>query len=151
MNTLLKVMKNDKTPILRNLTVLPLEVNPDPDEQLARMTENRVTALTHDIAPNLLRTKPDPDVEIRQNQFEQRAVQVPPETAQKQINALNKVVGHVLDQITHARDEWENEANVRASAAQTCTTADTQALIAAVGLGKNLKVVPVVAPAQAGI
>ena len=32
MNTLLKVMKNDKTPPLRNLIVLPLILSPDPDE-----------------------------------------------------------------------------------------------------------------------
>lgn len=32
MNTLLKVMKNDKTPLLRNLVVLPLLLSPDPDE-----------------------------------------------------------------------------------------------------------------------
>ena len=32
MNTLLKVMKNEKTPLLRNLIVLPLVLNPDPDE-----------------------------------------------------------------------------------------------------------------------
>lgn len=32
MNTLLKVMKNDKTPLLRNLIVLPLVLSPDPDE-----------------------------------------------------------------------------------------------------------------------
>ena len=150
MNSLLKVMKNDKTPILRNLIVLPLVLSPDFDEELARATENRVASLTHDITPDLLRTKPDPDVEIRQSQFETRALQVPPETAQKQINALNKVVGHVLDQVTHARDEWENEAHVRAAGAQTHNTADTHALMAAVGLGKNLKSVPVPPPAQQG-
>ena len=69
MNALLKVLKNDKTPLLRNLIVLPLVLSPDPDEDLAKMTENRVNALTYDITPDLLRTKPDPDVEIRQNQF----------------------------------------------------------------------------------
>jgi hypothetical protein len=33
-------------------------------------------AFSHDITPDMLRTKPDPDVEQRQNQFEQRASQV---------------------------------------------------------------------------
>ena len=127
-------------------------------------------AFSHDITPDMLRTKPDPDVEQRQNQFEQRAsqvrltskemvtpnvkkklfLQVPPETAQKQINAMNKVVNHVLEQITHSREDWENEATVRANAAHTCIIADTHALIAAVGLGKNLKTLPTVAPAQPG-
>nr|SVE86518.1 EOG090X0JK2 [Daphnia similis]SVE87145.1 EOG090X0JK2 [Daphnia similis]SVE87771.1 EOG090X0JK2 [Daphnia similis] len=150
MNTLLKVMKNDKTPLLRNLIVLPLVLSPDPDEELKQATEGRVVAFSHDITPDMLRTKPDPDVEQRQNQFEQRASQVPPETAQKQINALNKVVNHVLEQITHSREDWENEATVRAAAAQTCVMADTHTLIAAVGLGKNLKTLPIAAPAQPG-
>lgn len=96
MNTLLRVMKNDKTPLLRNLIVLPLVLSPDPDEgtsspfllfifsqsnqfkclELKQATEGRVIALSHDITPDLLRTKPDPEVEQRQNQFEQRAIQV---------------------------------------------------------------------------
>lgn len=63
---------------------------------------------------------------------------------------MNKVVNHVLDQITHSREDWENEATVRAAATQTCVIADTQALIAAVGLGKSLKSMPVAAPTQPG-
>jgi mediator of RNA polymerase II transcription subunit 8 len=77
-------------------------------------------------------------------------IKVPPETAQKQINAMNKVVNHVLEQITHSREDWENEATVRANAAHTCIIADTHALIAAVGLGKNLKTLPTAAPTQPG-
>ena len=63
---------------------------------------------------------------------------------------MNKVVNHVLEQITHSREDWENEATVRANAAHTCIIADTHALIAAVGLGKNLKTLPTAAPAQPG-
>ena len=100
MNTLLKVLKNDKTPVLRNLIVLPLMLNPEPDEgwllnkllmystlcaienvsfkipELRQATEGRIPAMTHDVTPDLLRTKPDPEVEQRQNVFEQRALQV---------------------------------------------------------------------------
>nr|SVE94010.1 EOG090X0JK2 [Scapholeberis mucronata] len=150
MNTLLRVMKNDKTPLLRNFIVLPLVLSPDPDEELKQVTEGRVIALSHDITPDLLRTKPDPEVEQRQNQFELRATQVPPETAQKQINAMNKVINHVLEQVTNSREERESEANVRAAATQTCNISDTHALIAAVGLGKNLKSHPQAVPTQPG-
>ena len=45
-------------------------------KELKQITEGRVVALSHDITPDLLRTKPDPEVEQRQNQFEQRALQV---------------------------------------------------------------------------
>ena len=44
--------------------------------ELKQATEGRVVAFSHDITPDMLRTKPDPDVEQRQNQFEQRASQV---------------------------------------------------------------------------
>ena len=40
------------------------------------MTEDRIKSLSHEVTPDLLRTKPDPDVEQRTNQFEQRAMQV---------------------------------------------------------------------------
>lgn len=56
----------------------------------------------------------------------------------------------MLEQITHSREDWENEATVRAAAAQTCAIADTHSLIAAVGLGKNLKTIPIAAPTQPG-
>ena len=44
--------------------------------ELKNATEGRVLAFSHDITPDMLRTKPDPEVEQRQNQFEQRALQV---------------------------------------------------------------------------
>lgn len=39
-----------------------------------------------------------------------------------------------------AREEWESEAGARATQAQTSSAADTHALVAAVGMGKGLKV-----------
>ena len=39
MNTLLKIMKNDKTPALRNLICLPLMLCPDIDEGMYRPAE----------------------------------------------------------------------------------------------------------------
>lgn len=76
---------------------------------------------------------------------------MPPETAQKQINALNKVVNNVIEQLRNAKEEWENEATVREAAAKTCIPTDTYNLISAIGIGKNLKPMPTSAPIQAGI
>ncbi|RXG59582.1 Mediator of RNA polymerase II transcription subunit 8-B [Armadillidium vulgare] len=39
--SLLKILKNEKTPLLRNYLTLPLQLNADPDEQLLRATEQR--------------------------------------------------------------------------------------------------------------
>lgn len=51
-----------------------------------------------------------------------------------------KVVSHVWDMANKAREEWESEAGARATQAQTNSAADTHTLVAAVGMGKGLKV-----------
>lgn len=55
---------------------------------------------------------------------------------------MNKVVSHVWEIVSKAREEWESEAGARAGAAQTSSVADTNALVAAVSMGKNLKPPP---------
>lgn len=59
----MKYLSYEKLPQLRNYSVLPLMLNPERDEELARITENRVPALSHDIVPDFLRTKTEPEVE----------------------------------------------------------------------------------------
>lgn len=59
---------------------------------------------------------------------------------QKQLTQYTKVIGHVWDIANKAREEWESEAGARATQAQTSSAADTHALLAAVGMGKGLKV-----------
>lgn len=139
MNTLLRVIKNDKTPPLRNLVVLPIQLFPDRDEELTKLTENRISVFNHDVVPDYLRTKPDPDVEQREQQVLQRANLVAPDAGQKQINSTNKIVHQMLDLVSSSREEWESEAGSRASSAQTSSLADTHLLISAVCLGKGLK------------
>jgi mediator of RNA polymerase II transcription subunit 8 len=159
LTTLTKILSNDKAPALRNFTVLPLMLKPDVDENLNRMTEGRLNTFSHDIVPDYLRTKPEPDAELKMMQFEHKASCVTYETAQvrkmpkfnssphilnlfflqKQVTAMNKVVGHVWDMVNKAREEWESEAGSRAGAAQTSSISDTHCLVAAIGLGKGLK------------
>ena len=82
MYSLLKLLKNEKTPILRNYLTLPLQLNAERDEQLALITENRIPALPHDFVPNLLRTKPEPDVEAKISIFEAKAATISQDSAQ---------------------------------------------------------------------
>jgi mediator of RNA polymerase II transcription subunit 8 len=49
-------------------------------------------------------------------------------------------VNHVWDIVSKAREEWETESGSRSAATQTSSVADTHALVAAVGMGKGLKV-----------
>jgi len=138
-NTVLKILRNEKTPLLRNRILLPLLLSPDRDEELAKLTENRVHAFNHEIVPDYLRTKPDPEVEAREQQHILKSNTMPMDMAQKQITAINKIVNNVLDTVKANRDAWENDSGQRASAQQTSSLADTGALICAITIGKGLK------------
>lgn len=135
-----KILAHELGPPLRNLTVLPLLLSPDRDEVLCQLTEGRFPVFSHDIVPNYLRTKPDPSIEMRMQQHEQKANNLVAETALKQMAQYTKVVSHVFDMVVKAREEWEVESNSRSGNQQQLSSlTDTQALVAAVGCGKGLK------------
>ncbi|CAH0551990.1 unnamed protein product [Brassicogethes aeneus] len=140
--SLSKVISHDKCPSLRNYTVLPLLLCPEKDEQLAQVTEHRVTTFSHDLVPDYLRTKLEPSAEKKMLQLEQKAAALTYENAQKQVAAYQKVIQHVWDIISKAREEWEVEAGSRGSTQQNSSVADTHLLVAAVGMGKGLKLGP---------
>jgi mediator of RNA polymerase II transcription subunit 8 len=58
---------------------------------------------------------------------------------QKQIAAYQKVVSHVWELVSKAREEWEVESSARGSTQQNSSVADTHLLVAAVGMGTGLK------------
>ena len=64
---------------------LPLALAADRDDELGRLTEGRVAAFAHDLVPDYLRTKPDPEVESKHAQYESRAGAINADTAQKQL------------------------------------------------------------------
>lgn len=134
-----KILAHDKTPPIRNLTVLPLLLNPEREEELLRLTEGRVPAFTHDLVPDYLRTKPEPDVEHKLVQLEHKAANLSYDNAQKQAATFNKIVNQVLEIVSKSREEWESEAGARGGTGQTSSLADTHSLVAAVGMGKGLK------------
>ncbi|XP_047739227.1 mediator of RNA polymerase II transcription subunit 8-like [Hyalella azteca] len=139
MITLLKVLRNEKTPVLRNYLTLPLQLNADPDEALLRSTENRVPAFSHDFVPDLLRTKPDPELEMKFHTLNAKMNIMNSDTSSKQINQHNKVVKHIVEMVSSARDEWETETS-RSSLPQTCSINETHSLLAAIGTGKQHQV-----------
>lgn len=134
-----KMLSNDKVPPLRNLTVLPLVLSQDRDEELCQLTERRIPSFNHDIVPDYLRTKTEPDIEMKINQFVNKANGVAYETASKQIATFNKVLTHVLEIINKSREEWESEAGSRSGIGQTSLQQDTHLLVSTVSLGKGLK------------
>uniref|UniRef100_A0A6M2DS69 Mediator of RNA polymerase II transcription subunit 8 n=1 Tax=Xenopsylla cheopis TaxID=163159 RepID=A0A6M2DS69_XENCH len=134
-----KILQVEMGPQLRSLTVLPLMLIQDRDDDLCKLTENRVPTFSHDLVPNMLRTKPEPSAELKMLQLEQKAASLNYDTAQKQVAQYTKVVTHIWEIVNKAREEWEVEASARGGAQQTSSVADTNTLVAAVGLGKGLK------------
>lgn len=76
------MLNHDKCPPLRNLTVLPLLLSPERDEQLVQTTEGRVTTFAHDLVPDYLRTKLEPMAENKMLQLEHKAATLTYENAQ---------------------------------------------------------------------
>lgn len=140
MTGLSKILAHELGPPLRNLTVLPLLLSPERDDALWQLTEGRIPVFSHDMVPDYLRTKPEPNAEQRMLQHEQKANNLVAETAMKQVAQYTKVVSHIYDMVSKAREEWEVESSTRSTIQQTSSMADTNALVAAVGMGKGLKV-----------
>ncbi|XP_019558628.3 mediator of RNA polymerase II transcription subunit 8 [Aedes albopictus] len=133
-----KILSSEIGTPLRSLTVLPLLLTPERDEALLQLTEGRIPVFSHDLVPDYLRTKPDPGAESRMAAHEAKANNLQPDTAAKQVAQYNKVISHVWDIVSKAREEWDTEASSRPGIQQTSSLADTQALVAAVGVGNGL-------------
>lgn len=73
LTSLSKTLSHEKAPNLRNMTVLPLLLSPEKDEELMRLTEGRITTFAHDLVPDYLRTKPEPQAEQKMMQLEAKA------------------------------------------------------------------------------
>lgn len=116
-------------------------LSPERDEQLEEMTERRITTFAHDLVPDYLRTKLEPLAENKMMQLEHKAATLTFENAQKQVAAYQKVISHIWDIVSKAREEWEVEATARGNTQQNSSVADTHLLVTAVGMGKGLKVI----------
>jgi mediator of RNA polymerase II transcription subunit 8 len=127
------------TPPIKNYAVLPLHLSPDPDDHLIKLTEGRLPVFAAEVVPDYLRTKPDPIVENRLNLHEAKANAITNEAASKQVAQFNKIVSHVYDLISKARDDWDLDSLHRNIRTETYNQNDTQILVKAVGMGVGLK------------
>ncbi|XP_062852601.1 mediator of RNA polymerase II transcription subunit 8 [Trichomycterus rosablanca] len=138
LNTINKLLRNEKTPSYRNQVIIPLLLSRDRDEELAKLTEMRVPVFSHEIVPDHLRTKPDPEVEEQEKQLSADAARIGPEVAQKQIQTLNKLCSSLLEKLNNPRDDRDAENAALRQNKPWFNPADTNALVAAVGFGKGL-------------
>ncbi|KAM8887988.1 mediator of RNA polymerase II transcription subunit 8 isoform 1-T1 [Synchiropus picturatus] len=138
LNTINKLLKNEKTPSFRNQVIIPLLLSQDRDEDLAKLTEKRVPVFSHEIVPDYLRTKPDPEVEEQEKQLSAEAARIGPDVAQKQIQTLNKLCSNLLEKLNNPRDDRDAESAALRQNKPSFNPADTNALVGAVAFGKGL-------------
>ncbi|OQR68678.1 mediator of RNA polymerase II transcription subunit 8-like [Tropilaelaps mercedesae] len=137
MNNLLKVLRNDKIPKLRNWIILPLLVSPDPDPELQRLTEGRVPLFNHQAVPDYLRTLCDPEIERADQMILMKASQSPSDGSTKQVASHNKICQQVSEVIRSSREEWDIDTS--RGIQQTSSAPDTAMLISAISTGKLLR------------
>jgi len=138
LNSLMKSVKSERVPSLKKYTALPLLLSADRDEDLVRMTENRVASFNHDLVPHYLRTKPEPQVENKYTGYEARA-NAAKDTLSKQCAVMEKVTKSMLQVITRESDDILMKAQTRGDVEKTHSVDDTMHLIQAVTHGKSLK------------
>lgn len=143
-SNLMKVLRSDKTPPLRNRIFLPLLLNPERDEELVKLTENRVPTFNHEMVPNYLRTKPEPEIEEKERQlYQNKSATLMNSSADqltKQITALNKIVSNMVEAVKNVREDWDTtESTLKASQPVTSSHQDTHSIIAAINSGKGLR------------
>lgn len=69
-------------------------LSPERDEQLAQMTEHRVTTFAHDLVPDYLRTKLEPMAENKMLQLEHKAATLTYENAQVCCQYIKMIVAY---------------------------------------------------------
>ena len=119
MNSLLRTMKHEKTPALKKYITLPLLLSPDRDEELLKITEHRVQTFSHDLIPDYLRTRPDPDIESRHQSYEGRAGLIVTDQQTRQLNAMDKITKDTLKLITREREEMDAKSAGRSELEKT--------------------------------
>jgi len=120
-----------------------LELNPERDEHLAKLTEGRVQAFNHEMVPNYLRTKSEPEIEKKERELYSKSLMANDrinDQTQKQITMLHKIVTNIVDSVKQAREDWDtNESNSKQQQQATTNQQDTFAIIAAINSGKGLR------------
>lgn len=141
MNTLMRFTRENKSQFIENRVVLPLLLSPDCDEELAKLTEGRVQMVNHEMVPDYLRTKPDPEIEEFEKALQTKSNSISPDAAVKQINAMNKLVDNTINSIRANSARADNEMS-RQAIKPSFNNSDTNELIMVISNGKGLRMGP---------
>lgn len=139
-NLVLRYLKQDSVPNLRNRVLFPIYLNPERDEELAQVTEGRVQSVNHDMVPNYLRTCPEPEIESKEQVLLLRASSMTPDQGVKSISTTNSVVDKVSELVRRWKEEMESETGSgRIVYPPTHKAQDTQMIIAAICNGVGFR------------
>lgn len=137
-NTLMRFTRDNKSLYIENRVVLPLLLSPDRDEELAKLTEGRVQVVNHDMVPDYLRTKPDPEIEDFEKILQLKSNSISPDAACKMINAMTKLVKHTTDTIRANMSRADSEM-MRQTIRPSFSNNDTNEIIIAITSGRGLR------------
>lgn len=137
-NTLMRFTRENKASFIENRAVLPLLLSPDRDEELFKLTEGRVQMVNHEMVPDYLRTKPDPEIEENEKAIQLKANATSTEAAVKQLNAMNKLVDNIIGTIRTSSARADTELS-RQAIRPSFNNNDTHELILAISNGKGLR------------
>lgn len=136
-NTLMRFTRENRSQFIENRVVLPLHLSPERDEELFKLTEGRVHVVNHEMVPDYLRTKPDPEIEEFEKNLQIRAATISSDAAVKQINAMTKLVDSILNTIKTNSARADSEMS-RQAIRPSFSPNDTNELIMAVSNGRGL-------------
>lgn len=146
MNTLMRFSRKNKTIFSGNKVILPLMLSLETDEDLIKLTEARVPVVNHEMVPNYLRTKPDPEVE--ENELAVQTKLRPyinmdvstknrfiyTDAVNKLVNTFNKITTNIENYISSVKQQsWNDEKK------PTYLKNETSDLISAISLGVGLR------------
>jgi len=137
-NTLMRFARENKSQFIENRVVLPLLLSPDRDEELVKLTEGRVQVVNHEMVPDYLRTKPDPEIEESEKALQIKSNSISSEVAVKQINANAKLIDNTINAIKANSLRADNEMS-RQAIKPSYNNSDTNELIMTVSNGKGLR------------
>ncbi|VDO72189.1 unnamed protein product [Heligmosomoides polygyrus] len=126
----------DHGALLRSHVLVPQRLQLEPDPQLQTLTSYRVHSWNHDVVPDYLRTKLNPEMESEEMMLEQDRNQKGQDVITKQITHLNKYVDLLLQSL-HSSDRAHNESLAEKP---TFSREETARLVRATMVGEGLKV-----------
>ncbi|EDV28353.1 Mediator of RNA polymerase II transcription subunit 8 [Trichoplax sp. H2] len=99
-------LRNEKLPQLHNLILLPLTISQETDSNLQEITKNRIQTFDHEIVPDYLRTKPEPEVERDQKELAEKADMLSEGEKEKEVTDANVLIDDLIEIINNARTAW---------------------------------------------